>query len=129
MRPDPESYLRDVLEMNEYLQGLLSGIDVAGYEADERVQRITERCLEIVGEALRQLSDMNRDVAEWLPGFRAFISLRNVIAHQYAVLESDIIWAAAKNRLPEFGVHVAALLSRLEGHGVSPEENSDPIDK
>jgi uncharacterized protein with HEPN domain len=57
------------------------------------------RCLEIIGEAVRQLpKDFKRKYPsiEW----RKMVDLRNILIHEYFGIEPEIIWDVVKNKIP-----------------------------
>lgn len=64
-------------------------------ETDLPFSLAVERCLEIIGEALRRVRDNNDQLGTLLPEADQWIAMRNVVSHLYDVLDTDIIWRAA----------------------------------
>lgn len=58
---------------------------------DRRTFLVVIHCLEIIGEAARQMPKNFRERHPEFP-WRETTSLRNVIAHEYFGLDIDIIW-------------------------------------
>ncbi len=52
MRREPDTILRDAIAACEEIAAMLDGVTEAAFLADRKTQRATERCFEIVGEAL-----------------------------------------------------------------------------
>ncbi|MEX0744335.1 MAG: HepT-like ribonuclease domain-containing protein [Phycisphaeraceae bacterium] len=90
MRPEDSDQARlwDIVRWGERLNRLMAGVSWEQYAADEEKQIAVERCIEVIGEAARHLSEpfkLDHDDIPW----RAIIQQRNVIAHGYFVLEHD----------------------------------------
>ena len=89
---------RDILEHGEELAGYLSGVPLTKFRSDRMLQLVTERLLEIVGEAATGLSDDARAAVPY--DWRAVRGLRNILAHQYGRVEHDALYATATRELP-----------------------------
>ena len=48
--------------------------------------------MEIIGEAINQLSRIDAEIAERISDYRRIIALRNVLIHGYAQVDSRILW-------------------------------------
>jgi len=105
-----EQLLRDVVEISEHVRETMNDVTLDDYSSSWALRMAVERALEIVGEALRQLRDDDPDVAVQIDGLQSFVSLRNVIAHRYAVLEDQILWTTATDALPRLARKVTELL-------------------
>jgi len=67
--------------------------------ADDDLRLITERLVEVVGEAARAMSPEAREAhadVDWA----GFIGLRNVLVHAYHRIQPDLLWQAAKVDVP-----------------------------
>jgi len=58
------------------------------------------RQLEIIGEATSKLSKDFREANPEIP-FRDIIDMRNVLIHDYAGVNTTIVWETCKNDLPQ----------------------------
>ena len=79
---DP-AYVWDMLEYAREAARLVEGVSWADYESRRELQLALERCLELVGEAARRVSEITRrahPAIEWAK----IIGLRNVLAHALA---------------------------------------------
>ena len=72
-----------------------------------------ERQLEIVGEALSQLSKVAPQIAARLDGVGKAIGLRNSLIHGYTVIDHSTIWRTVVEDLPPLREAVRALLDEL----------------
>lgn len=88
-------------DIAEAADGLARRLDLSFEEwaVDEDLRLVTERLVEIVGEACRATSEELRQAhpdIDW-PGF---IGLRNVLVHAYHRVQPDLLWAAATVDVP-----------------------------
>ncbi|MCZ7664072.1 MAG: DUF86 domain-containing protein [Thermoleophilia bacterium] len=59
-----------------------------------------ERQLEIVGEALNQLSKVDPSVTVGLPDVPRVVAFRNRLIHGYADIDHRLVWSIARDELP-----------------------------
>ena len=98
MERDP-GYLLDILDSARLAIGYLEEIDKTVFLTDVRTQDAVIRRLEIIGEAARRLSEEGRSTLPELP-WRAMISMRNLVIHEYDGVDYAIVWETIKNDLP-----------------------------
>jgi uncharacterized protein with HEPN domain len=90
------------------VQQFITGKSFADYLADEILSSAVERKFEIIGEALNQAMRLEPSLRDHIAKFRPFVAFRNVITHQYATVQHDIVWTTAER-------DVAPLLAVLDG--------------
>ncbi|WP_223373551.1 HepT-like ribonuclease domain-containing protein [Gordonia bronchialis] len=78
------------------------------------MESATERQMEIIGEALRNLRRVDEDLAGRIPHAHKIIGMRNVLVHGYAQVDSSIVWAAAKLDVSELIPVLEALLGQFD---------------
>ncbi len=100
MRRDPKTTLRDAIRAGEDILAMINGASVAEYLDDLRTQRATERCFEIIGEALARLARDFPEVAAQIPDHRRVIDFRNLLAHGYDVVDPRLVFDLAQSKLP-----------------------------
>lgn len=61
-------------------------------------QRAVERDLEILGEAIRKIIELDPTIN--IDSAKNIIGLRNLIAHAYDSVEPEIIWGIIQNNIP-----------------------------
>jgi len=99
------SYLWDMLTAAQAAQSFVQGMSLDAYLADSKTQSAVERKLEIIGEAAKKVSPAWRASQPEIP-WREIIGQRNILAHDYGSVESDLVWETATAHLP-------ALVERL----------------
>ena len=67
---------------------------------DRRTFLAVVRCLEILGEAARQVPQGFKDKHDEIP-WREISSLRNIIAHEYFGLDQEILWDVVQTQIPD----------------------------
>ena len=76
------------------------------------IQDGTIRNIEIIGEAVRGLSDEFRTQHKHLP-WGKLIGVRNALAHEYFGVDLEIVWGIVKRRLPGIKRDVTLILRNL----------------
>lgn len=106
-----------------FLQHILDEIDLLLKETanqsfedfirDEISKRAYSRCLEIIGEAVKNLSPglkRRYKETEW----KRISGLRDKIIHQYFGVNYDILWDIIKNKLPGLRRLVNRIVNEME---------------
>ena len=75
---DPRKYLWDASRAAELARQFASGRSYADYEGDPMLRSAVERQLEIVGEALNQLSKADPRIAAGIPDLRRVVAFRDM---------------------------------------------------
>jgi uncharacterized protein with HEPN domain len=109
-----EFYARnDILQAVDEVAEIVEGRDLAAYEADFRIHRVVERCVEIVSEACRRISPESKAAFPEVP-WPAIEAIGNKLRHEYRRVDAEIMWKIATKSLPDLKPIVAALLRRHE---------------
>jgi uncharacterized protein with HEPN domain len=110
MPPDPRKYLWDALRATELVSEFTDGRSFADYHADTMLRSAVERQLEIVGEALNQLSKADPATASKVPDLPRIVAFRNILIHGYAVVDDALVWQLLRERLPNLERVIRKLL-------------------
>lgn len=79
------------------------------YDGNILIQAAVERNLEIIGEAIKRLLDINPAIA--ISNTRSIINTRNKISRGYDEIENPQIWGIIINHLPILRIEVESLLN------------------
>jgi uncharacterized protein with HEPN domain len=108
-------FLEHILEEITFMLEKTDGLSFQEFVKDEVLKRACSRSLEIIGEAVKNLSGdfkrRHKDV-EW----KKISGLRDKIIHVYFGVNWDILWDVIKNRLPTLKVKIENMLSGCGGH-------------
>jgi uncharacterized protein with HEPN domain len=99
MRRDPRAYLWDALHAVGSVQDFTSGLTLQDYRDDLLRRSAVERQLEIVGEALNQLSKIDPDTAKLIPQIGPIVGFRNILVHGYAEIDHARVWGVVEHDL------------------------------
>ena len=114
MHPDAAKLLWDAQLAADRVSRFCAGKTFANYDTDELLCSAVERQLEIVGEALNQLSRVDAATASLLPDLPRIVAFRNMLIHGYASVDNQIVWGVIETNLPPL---ITALRRLLEQHG------------
>ncbi len=103
-------HINDAIEaINEFTKGASKEEFLNNYMLNSAVVRQ----FEIIGEAVRQLSDnfkQEHNNIDW----KNPNALRNILIHEYFKVDLEIIWKTVQTSLPEFSNKIIKLISKLE---------------
>lgn len=102
----------DLLEHAEEAQGYLEGVTFLMFIEDRKLQLVTQRLLEIIGEAAGHLSDETREAIPY--DWKAVRGLRNILIHQYGSINPRALYQTATNDLPGLIERVRLALEETE---------------
>lgn len=68
-------------------------------DEDDNLALALARLLEIVGEAASQVTDETRTSLPHVP-WRKMVGMRNILIHQYADVDLDMVWETVQQDLP-----------------------------
>ncbi len=79
------------------------------FAQDERTFDAVVRNLEIIGEAIKNIPD---DIRRRFPEieWRKAAGLRDILAHEYFAVDSDVLWDVVKNKLQPLRSQVSKML-------------------
>jgi len=110
MRLESKKYLYDVLQAGRNLRRFAEGKTFSDYQTDTQLRSATERQFEIIGEALRRLSNEDSATAARISEYGRIIAFRNILIHGYAEIDDRIVWDVLQTKLPTLLKDVEALL-------------------
>lgn len=100
MSRDWRMYLDDIVVACAKVQKYADGMSRREFDADDRTKDAVIRNLEIIGEAAKHVPDDIRNAlseVDWHK-IRAF---RNILAHAYFGIDSDVLWDVVTVKVPE----------------------------
>ena len=79
---------------------------------DRKLQLAIERCVEVIGEAAKNISETFKGKHPEIP-WRSIVAQRNVIAHEYGEIKQDRMWALVEKKIPELAALIKPLVPPL----------------
>ncbi|NJM76726.1 MAG: DUF86 domain-containing protein [Acaryochloridaceae cyanobacterium RU_4_10] len=93
-------YLDDIRTSCTKIQRYTLNMTLTDFVADDRTYDAVVRNLQIIGEAVKQISPNIREqypTIEW----RKIAGLRDILAHAYFSLENETLWDIVQHKVPE----------------------------
>jgi uncharacterized protein with HEPN domain len=107
------AYLEDILDAAKAIRRFTCGVSREAFKTNEEKYEAVSRKFEIIGEAAGRLSPETRKKFPEIP-WTLVTAMRNILIHDYADVDLDIVWDTAERDLPP-------LITRLEGYlGANP---------
>ena len=102
-------FLRHILDETNFLLERTRGLDFDQFKTDDVLTRACTRSVEIIGEAVKNLSAEFRKThghVEW----QRIAGMRDRLIHGYFNVDLAILWDVVRHRIPELKQHVENLL-------------------
>ncbi len=94
-----DTYLVDILESAKIALDYVFDKAWDEFYEDIQCQDAVVRRIEIIGEAARRVSQATRDKYPQIP-WREMTSMRNLVIHEYDVVDINQVWDTVQNKLP-----------------------------
>lgn len=104
-----DTYLVDMLESAKIALDYVFGKTWDQFYEDVQCQDAVVRRIEIIGEAARRVSDGTRNQHPQIP-WREMTSMRNLVIHEYDVVDINQVWDTVQNKLPPLIKELASIV-------------------
>lgn len=101
---DIESVIQEIETIKQKTQN-----DFNNFSNDIILQRAVERDLEIIGEAMRKILEINSGIQ--ITASKNIIGLRNIISHAYDSVEPEMLWGIIQKNIPVLADEIRNLKS------------------
>jgi len=100
MQPKLLKYILDVESIIEEIESIKRKTHnkFNNFSEDIILQRAIERDLEIIGEAIRKIIEINPNIK--ITSSKNIIGLRNIISHAYDSVEPEMLWGIIQKNIP-----------------------------
>ena len=104
-----QKYLYDIqISINSIYEYLGEHRHFDTYVVNKQLRRSVERELEIIGEAVSKILQLDPDIA--IDNSRKIIGLRNQVIHAYDNVNDETVWGVVINHLPKLKEDIDRLL-------------------
>jgi uncharacterized protein with HEPN domain len=111
-----EAYLWDIADSCRAILEYVHDSDLPDFKQNRMLRRAVERELSIVGEAVSQATRHFPELEEPIGSARQIVGFRNRIIHEYAEVDTEIVWAIVQNEVPRLLEKAESLLEEI-GYG------------
>jgi len=105
-------YLRDILENMELAEQFIGGCTYDEFKADAKTICAVLRCLEVVGEAAKNVPSHIRERYPTVP-WKDMAGMRDRLIHFYFGVSYQKVWGAVKRDIPSIKPQVERVLRDL----------------
>lgn len=89
----------DMLDSARRVVSYVHGVNEAQFHRDTKTQDAVARCVEIIGEAARKVSDSGRSQVPEVP-WEIIVGTRHILAHDYREVDQPKVWRIAPSTRP-----------------------------
>ncbi|GAB4575804.1 MAG: DUF86 domain-containing protein [Anaerolineae bacterium] len=111
--PRDTGYLWDILNACQLILEFVRGMSREEFDQDIRTQDAVVRRIEIIGEAVRRLSEPYRATHPHI-AWAEIVGMRNRLIHEYDVIDLDIVWGVVQHDIPVLAAQIEELLKPPE---------------
>ena len=105
-------FLVDIINAATDIRSFTREMTLDDFLADKRTKLAVIRCLEVIGEAVKNLpEDLRRAHPE--VDWQSAAGMRDVLIHAYFGSSDRIIWDTLTNDLPELERHIKSILAAI----------------
>ena len=109
---EPIFFLQDIQNSVTKIFKYTTNIDYQEFVSNDMVKDAVERNFEIIGEAVKNLSEDFRNKYPNIP-FKQIAGMRDKLIHDYFGVDYEIVWKTIKDKLPEFNSDIKKLITDL----------------
>jgi uncharacterized protein with HEPN domain len=113
MKRDISIYIKDILDNMQKAEKFIEDIDYIEFLNDEKTSYAVIRCIEIMGEAVKQIPEPIRDQYPEVP-WRDIAGMRDKAIHFYFGINLERVWLVVKENIPLIKPYVQKILANLQ---------------
>lgn len=115
MQPNILKYILDIQSVIQEIETIKTKANnnFTSFKSDIILQRAIERDLEIIGEAIRKIIEIDPTIT--ITSAKNIIGLRNIITHAYDSVEPEMIWGIIQNNIPVLADEIKKLKASNTG--------------
>ena len=107
-------YLNDLITACEDILTFTKGMCFEDFIADRKTNNAVVRCLEVIGEATKNLPETLKVQYPDIP-WKQMAGMRDKLIHEYFGVDIEILWKVAKDEIPPLKSLIQNILNSLGG--------------
>ena len=121
-RRGDDAFLRDIQEAVQRIGEYTAEIEYHEFLDDRKTQDAVIRNLEIIGEAVKNLSTGVRTTYSTIP-WKEMAGVRDRLIHGYFGVNLDIVWQIVTGELPNVGKQIVAVIEQTRQPGPTQQHD------
>jgi len=113
MKRKSSLYIKDIIDAITKIEEFIKGITYQEFVNDDKTSSAVIRKIEIIGEAVKQISEDVRNRFTEIP-WSSMAKMRDKIIHFYHRVDYEVVWKTAKEDLPTLKTRLQEIYSMLE---------------
>lgn len=110
---DVSLYIKDMLESMERAEKFIEEMDYEDFVKDERTSFAVIRCIEVMGEAAKQVPESIRKKHPGIP-WKSIAGMRDKVIHFYFGVNLEKVWLVVKEDIPKLKPEIQKILEELQ---------------
>lgn len=112
MKRDITVYLKDILKNMEKAEEFIEDMSYKEFIADEKTKYAIVRCIEIMGEAVKNIPESIRKKYNEVP-WKDIAGMRDKVIHFYFGIKLKRVWLALKEDIPKIKPQIRKILKDI----------------
>lgn len=113
MKRKVKLFLSDIIENMKMAEDLTSGIEYQSFISDKARHYAVLRCVEIIGEAAKHISEEIRSTSPTIP-WKEMAGMRDKVIHFYMGIDFDVVWQVVTVRYPLLRQEIEAVFNKTK---------------
>ena len=113
MKNDQSAFLNHILDAIKKIEKYLQGIDEDAFTKNDLVQDGVIRQIEIIGEAVKRLSNDLKSKSPLVP-WQDIAGMRDKLIHDYFGIDIDTVWLTVEKDIPVLKKEIKQIIENLE---------------
>lgn len=109
---DYRDYFKDILDSIDDIEDFIRDMDFEAFRRDKKTIYAVVRCIEVIGEATKNIPRAIRDKHRELP-WRKMAGMRDKLIHEYFGIDVEILWKTVKDDIPPLKQPIQNILEHL----------------
>ena len=106
-------FVQDIVIFCEHIAEYTDGVDKEGFLANRMLQDALVRKIEIIGEAVKNISTQTREKYPNI-AWKEIAGMRDKIAHGYFNVDLDIVWKTVTQFIPKLKPEIDKILETYQ---------------
>jgi len=115
MTRNTQLFLQDMLDYIARISDYVEDYDLDRFLKDRKTCDSVLRCLEVIGEAAKNIPDNIREKYSSIP-WRDMAGMRDKVIHSYFVVDFEMVWLVVKEDLPLVRPIIEVILEEMRNN-------------